>query len=201
MKSLGCFTVLFVIVLTFLSCFLSSCGKKPPEVNYIWTGQQEIRHLVPICIVWYKQVPPPIDAWRPYKAFNQADSNDMRNIILELTSPEKPESNPNIESKDKLSLIFYNGFSEKLRVWEVYFQIKDQTFIGPRGKSDSLMKILLEKQEIRSGFYYPYKELGAIHYHNSFHRMLKSQESLRKQVEDSKAEEETENQDNTDTRY
>jgi hypothetical protein len=184
----------FTILLIFLLCSLSSCGVKPPEVKYNWTGQEEIRNLVPTCIVWYKQVPPPVDAWRPYKAFSQEDANDMRNIILELTSPEKKEFNPNIESKDKLSMIFYNGFPEKLTVREVYFQIKDKTFIGPVGRSDRLAKILLEKKEVRSGFYYPYRELGSSHYSDSFHRILESQDFLRKQVKQLKVEKQTEDQ-------
>jgi hypothetical protein len=184
----------FTIPLIFLSCFLSSCGEKPPEVNYNWTGQEEIRHLVPTCIVWYKKVPPPLDAWRPYKAFSQADANDMRNIILELTSPEKKESNPNIESRNKLSLIFYNGFPEELTVREVYFEIQNQTFIGPKGKSQELAQILIGRKEIASGFYAPYKTLGAGHYHDSFHRILKSQESLRKLAEQLKAQKEAEAQ-------
>lgn len=183
-----------MILLIFLSCFLPSCGKKLPEVSYIWTGQEEIRHYVPACIIWYKQVPPPLDAWRPYKAFSQVDANDMRNIILRLTEPEEKESNPNIESKDKLSLVFYNGFPEELTVREVYFKMQNQTFIGPLGKSNSLAKILLERKEVQSFFYYPYSDLGASHYRESFHRILKSQESLRKQAEQLKTQREVKNQ-------
>jgi len=174
--------------------FSLSCTTESPKVNYIWTGQERITHFVPVCIVWYKQLPWTEAVWKPYKAFSQTDAEQMREIILQLTRPEKKEPNPDLKTKDKLSLIFYNGFPEKLIVREVYFQIKDNIFIGPLGKSDSLAKILLEKQEIRSGFYYPYKELGASHYRNSFHRILKSQESLRKQAERLKAEKEVEAQ-------
>jgi|GEM_PF-2262568 len=177
--------------LMMLLVFMASCKEEPKKLDYTWTGQEEIRHYVPACIIWYKQVPPPLDAWRPYKAFSQADANDMRNIILRLTSPEKKESNPNIESKDKLSLVFYNGFPEKLTVREVYFEIQNQTFIGPKGKSQKLAQILIERKKINSDFYAPYKNLGAGHYHNSFHRILKSQESLRKHVEQLKAQRET----------
>lgn len=171
-----------------LLLFLSSCTKESSKVNYIWTGQERITYFVPVCIVWYKQVPAPLDAWRPYKAFSQADANDMRNIILQLTRPEKKVPNPNLKTKDKLSLIFYNGFPEKLTVREVYFQIKEETFIGPLGKSDNLAKILLEKQEIRSGFYYPYKDLGAGHYRDDFERILRIRESHQKLAKKRKAE-------------
>jgi hypothetical protein len=182
----------FKVLLIFLTLFFSSCTKESQKVNYIWTGQEGISHFVPVCIVWYKQLPWAEIAWKPYKCFSQADAEKMRTIILRLTRPEKREPNPAMQSKDKLSLIFYNGFPEKLTVREVYFQIKEETFIGPLGKSDNLAKILLEKQEIRSGFYYPYKDLGAGHYHDYFERVLKSQESLRKQVERLKAEKEAE---------
>ena len=173
-----------------LLVLMASCRKEAKKFDYTWTGQEGIQHYVPACIIWYKQVPPPLDAWRPYEAFSQADANDMRNIILRLTSPEKKEPNPDIKSKDKLSLIFYNGFPEKLTVREVYFEIQNQTFIGPKGKSQELAQILIERKKINSDFYAPYKNLGAGHYHNSFHRILKSQESLRKQVERLKAERE-----------
>lgn len=176
------------IPLIILLYFLSSCSKKPPEINYNWTGQEEIRHLVPTCIVWYKQVPPPIDAWKPYKAFSQADANEMRNIILLLTKPEDKDPNPNLKAKDKLSLIFYNGFPEELTVREVYFEIQNQTFIGPTGKTERLAKILIEKGEVRSRFYQPYKNLDPTHYHDSWERVLKAQESLREEVEQLEAQ-------------
>ena len=177
--------------LMILSVLMVSCKEEPKKFDYIWTGQEGIRHFVPVCNIWYKQVPPPLDAWRPYKAFSQADANDMRNIILRLTRPEKKESNPNIESKDKLSLVFYNGFPEELTVREVYFEIQNQTFIGPLGKSNTLAKILLKKEEVRSRFYQPYKNLDPTHYRDSWERVLKTQESLRKQVEQLKAQRET----------
>ena len=176
--------------LMILSVLMVSCKEEPKKFDYTWTGQEGIRHFVPVCIIWYKQVPPPLDAWRPYKAFSQADANDMRNIILWLTRPEKKESNPNIETKDKLSLVFYNGFPEELIAREVYFEIQDKTFIGSTGKSEKLAKILLERQEVPSFFYYPYSDLGAGHYRDSFHRILKTQESLCKQVEQLKAQKE-----------
>ncbi|MHC4463560.1 MAG: hypothetical protein ACYS30_19325 [Planctomycetota bacterium] len=187
-----------IVILIALSLFMASCKEEPKKMDYTWNGQEEIRGWVPVCIVWYKKVPPPVDGWRPYKCFSQADAEKMRTIILRLTRPEKKEPNPAIQSKDKLSLIFYNGFPEKLTVREVYFQIKEETFIGSLGKSDNIAKILLEKQEIRSGFYYPYKDLGPGHYHDHFERVLKSQESLRKQAERLKAEKEAEVQKRTE---
>jgi hypothetical protein len=179
------------LLLILLLFFVPSCTRESPSVDYVWTGQERITHLVPICVIWYKKVPPPLDAWKPHKAFSQADANDMRNIILSLTRPEKKEPNTNLKTKDKLSLIFYNGFPDKLKVREVYFEIKDQTFIGPLGESNNLAKILIEKREIPSGFYYPYKDLGANHYRDSFHRILsvlKSQESFPMNAEGLKPE-------------
>ncbi len=180
---------------------MASCKEEPKKFDYTWTGQEEkgIRDLVPVCIVWYKQLLRVDPVWMPYKCFSQTDANDMRNIILLLTSPEKKEPNPNIKSKDKLSLIFYNGFPEELTVREVYFEIQDKTFIGPTGKSGKLAKILLEKEKVRSRFYGPdYKNLGPSHYLDRWERILKSQESLRKQAEGLKAEKDAEAQKRTE---
>jgi len=163
----------YLLMPMFLLLFLSSCDKKPQPVDYVWTGQGGISQLVPVCIVWYKKVPPPTDAWRPYKTFNQNDANDMREIILQLLRPEEEEPNLGcLRTNDKLSLIFYNGLPEKLTVREVYFEIKDQIFIGPTGKSNKLEQILLAKQEVRKHFYHSYSELDAGHYNEDFYRMM-----------------------------
>jgi len=179
----------FKFLLSLVLIFSSSCTKESTKVNYIWTGQERITHFVPVCIVWYKQLPWTENVWKPYKAFSQADAEQMREIILQLSKPERKEPNPNLKTKDKLSLIFYNGLPEKLTVREVYFEIKDKTFIGPVGKSDELAKILLERQEVRSLFYYPYDELGAGHYNDDFERILQINESNQKLAEKRKAEE------------
>ena len=185
--------VLTILLIT-LSVFISSCQEEPKKIDYTWIGKEEIRHFVPVCIVWYKKVPQLIDAWRPYKAFSQTDANEMREIILQLLRPEEREPNPGLRTNDKLSMIFYNGLPEKLTVREVYFEIKDKTFIGPVGKSDKLAKILLGRQEVRSSFYYPYKDLGPDHYLDDFYRLLDSEEVARKQAEKWKAEKEAEAQ-------
>jgi hypothetical protein len=185
--------VLTILLIT-LSVFISSCQEEPKKIDYTWIGKEEIRHFVPVCVVWYKKVPQLIDAWRPYKAFSQTDANEMREIILQLLRPEEREPNPGLRTNDKLSMIFYNGLPEKLTVREVYFEIKDKTFIGPVGKSDKLAKILLGRQEVRSSFYYPYKDLGPDHYLDHFYRLLDSEEVARKQAEKWKAEKEAEAQ-------
>ena len=173
----------FTVLLIILSVLIPSCKKEPPKIDYIWTGQERISHLVPVCIVWYKKVPPPTDAWMPYKSFNQNDANDMREIILQLLRPEEKEPNPNLRTEDRLSLIFYNGFPEKLTVREVYFEIKDQTFIGPTGKSHKLGQILLGRQEVNKHFYYPYSELDASYYREDFPRIMEILKSQEKTVE------------------
>jgi len=167
-----------------LLALLPSCKEESKKIHYIWTGQEELRHSVPACIIWYKKVPPPLDAWKPYKCFSQADANDMRSIILLLTIPESKELNPRIKTEDKLSLIFYNGFPEKLTVREVYFVMQDHTFIGPLGKSDNLARILLNKQEVRPLFYYAYSELDECHYLDDFERILQINQSNQNLGED-----------------
>lgn len=164
---------------------ITSCSKEVSEKNDLtWTGQERIQHLIPVCIIWYKQLPSPAEAWRPYKAFSQADANDMRNIILHLTSPETEESNLNIESENKLSLIFYNGCPEKLTMREVYFELEDHIFIGPLGKSNVLAEILLEQKAVDPFFYYPYSDLGSGHYHDDFYHILEVKKSLQKRAEE-----------------
>ncbi len=185
----------FVFLLIIPLVFLSSCKKEPKKTDYIWTGQADrldIEGPVPVCIIWHKYVQPPTDAWMPYKSFNQNDANEMREIILQLLRPEEEEPNPDLRTKDKLSLIFYNGFPEKLKVKEVYFDIKDQAFIGPTGKSRKLCQILVARQEINRFFYSPYLELGAGHYRDDFLRIKEIQESQYNELNRRKAEKETE---------
>lgn len=167
-----------------------SCKEEPKRINYTWTGQKsegDIAGLVPVCIIWYKYVQPPTDAWKPYKSFNQNNASDMREIILHLLKPEEKEINPNLRTQDKLSLIFYNGLPENLTVREVYFRIEGKTFVGPRGKSVELAKILSEQQEVQSLFYYPYSALGASHYGDHFERILQSMESNQNRAEKTKS--------------
>lgn len=188
------FNVLFIILLV---C-VPSCKKQPePQIDYIWIGQADrwdIANRVPVCIIWYKYVQPPTNAWKPYKTFNQNDAHHMREIILQLLKPEKNEPNPNLRTQDKLSLIFYSGSPEKLTIREVYFEIKGKTFIGPSGKSDKLGKILSEQQETQSIFYYPYSELGAGHYEDDFERILQINEYNQKLAEEQKTKRKTEAQ-------
>ncbi len=188
---------IFVLLIIGMVFIPSSCKKEPGKVSYTWTGQKsegDIAGLVPVCIIWYKYVQPPTDAWEPYKSFNQNNASEMREIILHLLKPEEKEMNPNLKTKDKLSLIFYNGIPEKLTVREVYFRIEDKTFIGPRGKSGKIAKILSEQQEVRSLFYYPFSDIGVDHYGDYFERILQSRELHQKRAEKLKAEKEAEAQ-------
>jgi hypothetical protein len=166
---------------------------KIPEVNATWTGEEEIRQRVPVCIVWYKQLSWDEPVWRPYKCFSQADPNEMRMVISCLTVPEHKEPKPVQRTKDKLSLIFYNGFPEKLTLQEVYFEIKDQIFTGPVGKSEKLAKILLNRKEISAYFYYPYTDLGGMHYFPEQEQVWEVMELQRKQMEKLNTEREVEN--------
>jgi hypothetical protein len=188
---------IFTLLIVGMVFIPSSCKKEPGKVSYTWTGQKsegDIAGFVPVCIIWYKYVQPPTDAWEPYKSFNQNNAFEMREIILQLLTPEEKEMNPNLRTNDKLSLIFYNGIPEKLTVREVYFKIDDKTFIGPRGKSSKIAKILSEQQEVRSLFYYPYSELDSVHYQDHFERILQSMESHQKRAEKLKAEKKAEAQ-------
>ena len=177
-----CFKSILIFLIPLM--FLSACTKKPPPANYVWTGQPEILNWVPVCIVWYKKAPDWAEgAWRPYKSFSQIEAHEMRKIIKLLAVPEIKDAIPNLKTEDKLSLIFYNGRPGSLTVREVYFEIKDKTFIGPLGKSDKLAEILFNQQEVPVVFYYPYNELGSMHYWDDFERILKIQQEQQIQAE------------------
>jgi len=163
-------TILFMISITFFMflLFLPSCK----EQNYEWNEQESIQHYVPACIIWYKYVSSPIFAWRPYKSFDQTDSKQMRKILLHLITMEKQDVNIDFIMRDKLSIIFYNGFPEELTIREINFDIEDGIFISPFGKSKKLGDIILHKEDILPQFYYPYKELDPSYYLDNFERIL-----------------------------
>jgi hypothetical protein len=124
---------------------LSSCEKKRGELVRVWDGQDATLSAweYPVSIIWFRESAR--DLWVPYKGFDTAD--EIRNIINLIDRPEVNEPAPELRTRNKLSLIYYLGEPAFLRAVEVYFDVNDGVFIGPRGQSRSLGQMLLEKEE------------------------------------------------------
>jgi hypothetical protein len=111
----------------------------------IWNGQDIIlgQSAYPVSIILFKESA--TNLWVPYKSFDTAD--EIKRTINLLDKPEANEPMPELRTRNKLSLIYYLGEPAFLRVIEVYFDINDGVFIGPKGKSHELGKILTDKKE------------------------------------------------------
>lgn len=143
--------ILILITLMIGLIFLSSCGKKPSYAKvrvYDWTGEiTEIKGIFePYSIHW---VTPSRGGWIKHKTFGKK-SDDLRTIINCLCYPE--EEKENIISEESLHellwLFFFDARNpEKLTLVKIRFIIRGETFIGPRGNSQKLGKLLLEAEE------------------------------------------------------
>jgi hypothetical protein len=155
-----------------MTLFLSSC-EKPRELVEEWKGQYTVPGLMPpVCAVWYR--PGPL-GWLPYKCFAQAD--ELRNIMNVLIWEANSEiRTPDFASTYKLSLMFYKGTRETLAVREICFDLSNDTFVWPYGKSEKLGRILIEK-EVWGDYY------GRPDDANMVNRIKQSQEWIHKEVE------------------
>jgi len=173
-----------VLILVVLLVFLPSCEKRPEKVKE-WTGLSSIspRLMPPVCAVWYK--PGPL-GWLTNKCFAQGD--ELREII-KLLRDEKESELPktSFEGTQKLSLIFYKGNPKTLAVREFYFDLRNGTFVWAYGRSQRLGRILTEK-ESWGDYYLDPNDPDLIK------RIKESQESLRNQIEQLRAEKEAEAQ-------
>jgi hypothetical protein len=140
------------------------CSQK---VNYTFLhAEPEMQSKVPVQIIWYKKIEFN-NAWKPYKELNQQQASDMRKVILYLIESKISSKDP-VQAKNKLSILFYNGYPEQLTVREVYFDISENIPM-------SLLKILEKQEQIESLYYYPYINLGPDHYTEYFERIHQSQ--------------------------
>jgi hypothetical protein len=170
----------------------SSCEKKSRESVSVWNSQEVTLNSLeyPVSVVWFKESAK--DLWIPYKGFNTA--SEIKNIINLLDAPEIKFPQPELRTRNKLSLIYYLGEPAFLSVIEVYFDVNDGVVEEPRGKSRELGKILLEKQESGLARYRPFTPP----YNEEFiNRVEKSEEELRKEIKKLKAQRELEGQGQT----
>jgi len=192
------FFLIVISTLVFLEVtekrFDTICTKKegsPPACREVilWNGQNAfLGHKgYPVSIVWFRESAR--DLWTPHKGFNQA--SEIKSIINLLNVPEVNDPIPELRTRNKLSLIYYLGEPAFLRIVELYFDINDGVFTGPKGKSQELGKLLVAKEESGLARYRyhvpPYDEAF-------IDRVQESQARLRKQVEQLKAEKEAEAQ-------
>jgi len=175
------------LILIFVICplLLTSCKSKNDNKNYenrkgvqvkVWDGKNLIfwQKRYPLTIIWFKGEP---ESWIPYKAFD--DANVLKSIVSLLDKPDTNERLPNLKNRNKLSIIYYEGDPIYLNIVEVYFNLDDGIFIGPKGKSKELGNILLSKAE--SGLA-RYRFMSQPFDENAVEKIEKSQEYLREQV-------------------
>jgi hypothetical protein len=175
----------FILIFVICPLLLTSCKTKNDSKNIekqkesqvkVWDGKNLIfwQKRYPLSITWFKGEP---ESWVPYKAFD--DANELKGIVNLLDNPEVNEPLPNLKSRNKLSIIYYNGDPNYLNIVEVYFNLENNVFIGPKGKSKKLGDILVSKEE--SGLA-KYRFMSQPFDENGVERFGKSQDFLREQV-------------------
>ncbi|MBM4103826.1 MAG: hypothetical protein FJ263_07220 [Planctomycetes bacterium] len=148
--------MIFYALLVLMMLVCSSCQKKQERISMpveVWNGQNF--HLaedgLPVSIIWYR-------GWSSvsYKGFCQA--KEIKEIVERLQSPEMPGPIPELPlvlgTRNRLCLFYYKGEKYVSRVAVFDFDIdEDGVFIGPRGKSLVLGKLLQKKEESEMGNY------------------------------------------------
>ena len=163
--------------------FLTSCNYEAKKTDYIWTGQEYIRNLIPVCIVWYK---PGKTAWEVNKSWVIPDNIDEMNRIKELLT-KTDKTIVYTEGRHKLSLLFYDGYPENLKLWEASFDlVGKRSFLGSVGGSKELGELLSKYMPEERGSVIPGMDP------NRVKRIKEAQEQLRKRAEQLKALKETE---------
>ena len=92
-----------------------------------------------MCIVWYK---PGKTAWEVNKSWVIPDNIDEMNRIKGLLI-KADKGFVYTEGRHKLSLLFYDGYPENLKLWEVSFDlVGKRSFLGSVGSSKELGELL-----------------------------------------------------------
>ncbi|HOL32665.1 MAG TPA: hypothetical protein PK052_11880 [Anaerohalosphaeraceae bacterium] len=146
-------TIIYSILLSImLTC--SSCQETEEKIYMpveVWTGRNF--HLtedgLPVSIIWFR-------ADRPYKGFCQA--GEIKEVVERLLYPEIAGNIPELPlvlgTRNTLSLFYYKGGKYVSRVAVIEFDIDENGFfLGPRGKTQTLAKLLQDKEESGLGRY------------------------------------------------
>lgn len=173
--------LIFSMMLLIGMVFMFSCQQKP---NCLITDDTaEIETLTPAYIIWYKLGK---TGWEVNKSWFQED--EMTKIKELLTKADK--TMPYTEGEYKLSLVFYDGRPENLKLWEVRFTlVGKRSFLSSVGSSRELGEFLSE---------YKPEERILIPPGVDPNRIKEAQERLRKHVEQMKAKREAEAQRETE---
>jgi hypothetical protein len=124
--------LLFVIML-FGAMILCSCQKVPGYV--VKDGVKEIANLTPISCIWYK---PGKTGWVSNKSWSQEEEiNKIKELLIKAD-----QGRVYTEGEYKLSLIFYDGHVENLKLWEISFTLTGKSFRGDVGSSRELGELL-----------------------------------------------------------
>ena len=115
--------------------FLSSCQRGP---SYLVTDNiKEIKNLTPACIVWYK---PGKTGFEVNKSWSKEDEmNKIKDFLIKAD-----KTMVYTVGEYKLSLMFYDGYPENLKLWEVSFTLVGNGFLSSVGSSKKLGKLLSE---------------------------------------------------------
>ena len=148
MKRLMILTLLFGLV------FLSSCAQ-PKRPDYLWTGKTlELVTFQPVFAVWCK---PSQSGWKLYKSTN--DVEEIREILHYISWPEE-EMLIEISKDQPHELLWlacldprYDKWTlKKMRFIMLKKRMKDDTFVGPRGKSKKVVSLLNGMDEVKPYF-------------------------------------------------
>lgn len=145
---------------------LPSCHKKP---SYLVTDNiTEIENSAPVCIIWYKLGK---TGWEVNKAwFREDEISKIKKLLIEAD-----KTMPYTEGEYKLSIIFYDGRPENLKLWDVKFTlVGKKSFRSSVGSSRELGELFSKYKPEESILLPPGVDPN---------RIKEAQESLQKQAE------------------
>jgi len=153
--------------------FMSSCQRGP---GYLVTDDiAEIKNLTPAFVIWYK---PGKAGFEVNKLWSQQDEmNQIKELIIKAD-----KTMVYTVGEYKLSLIFYDGRPENLKLYEVRFTLVGKSFLGSVGSSKELGELLSK--------YKPVERILITPSGTDPNRIKKAQERLRQDAEKRKKEKE-----------
>lgn len=163
----------FIFIILIGLVFLSSCQK---GVSYLVTDNiKEIKNLTPTYIIWYKPGQAGFEVNKPWS--QEDEMNKIKELLIKAD-----KTTIYTEGENKLSLIFYDGYPENLKLWEVSFTLVGNSFLSSVGSSKELGEFLSK--------YKPEKRI-LISTLGDPNRIKEAQERLRQKAERGRKEKET----------
>lgn len=129
---------------------VASCHKSPAPANtvFFWSGTEKLPEgwpagASPFVAIWYTRSNG--SSWYEYKKICSA--KELGAVERGLWSPEIPGSIGSTWENRLTVFYFSRYFSSNLSAIDVPFDIVDRTFVGPRGVSEELGKVLADAPE------------------------------------------------------